>query len=344
MKLLIHSNSPTSKTGYGVQVALLVDRLVDDGHDVAISATYGQPAGNGVGQYLTSSGKAVRVYPSHIAVSGEDVIYAHARSHFGADEGWIICLIDIWSMKGEDMGDFNVVAWAPVDHDPVPPIVTEFFDRAPTVKPIAMSRHGQAEFSRSGIDADYIPLAVDTKVFTPTFEADVDGRRVSAREFLSLPDGAFVIGMVGMNKDPSDRKGFVAAIEAFAEFHRSHPNAILHIHSDKRGLVSGLDLTEIVAACGIPESAMSYTNQYAYVIGFPAHLQALMLTAFDVLLSPSAGEGFCVPLNESTSRLTLAGRFIAGTRTATSVIGACVAAGRVSRVAAMYGRQYVSNT
>jgi protein-S-isoprenylcysteine O-methyltransferase Ste14 len=92
--------------------------LVADGHDVAVSATYGQPAGNGVGQYVTPCGGVVKVYPSHLAVSGEDVIYAHARTHFGADEGWIICLIDIWSMKGEDAGEFNMVAWAPVDHDP----------------------------------------------------------------------------------------------------------------------------------------------------------------------------------------------------------------------------------
>jgi len=92
MKILIHSNSATSKTGYGVQVALLVDRLVGDGHDVAISATYGHPAGNGVGNYKTPTGDVVRVYPSWSLVSGEDVLYAHARNHFGTEEGWIICL------------------------------------------------------------------------------------------------------------------------------------------------------------------------------------------------------------------------------------------------------------
>jgi glycosyltransferase involved in cell wall biosynthesis len=299
MKLLIHSNSATSKTGYGVQTALLVDRLADDGHDVAISATYGQPAGNGIGQYTTPSGKTVKVYPSWMSVSGEDVLYAHAKSHFGADEGWIICLIDIWSMNGKGSAEFNMVAWAPVDHDPVPPIVTEFFDRAPSVKALAMSRHGHAEFLRSGVDAEYIPLAVDTKVFTPTFSAVIEGREVTGREFLNLPDGAFVVGMIGMNKDPNDRKNFTAAIEAFAEFHKTHPNAILHIHTDKFGQSSGINLPEVAAAVGLPESAMSYTNQYAYVIGFPANLQALMLTAFDVLLSPSAGEGFCVPLIEA---------------------------------------------
>lgn len=299
MKLLIHSNSATSKTGYGVQVALLAERLADDGYDVAISATYGQPAGNGVGQWVTPSGKTIRVYPSWMLVSGEDVVYAHARNHFGSDEGWIICLLDMWSFKGEGASEFNMVAWTPVDHDPIPPIVSDFFDRAPSVLPLAMSKHGHKELVRTGVDADYIPLAVDTKVFKPTFTAMIEGREVNAREFLNLPEGAFVVGMVGMNKDPNDRKNFVAAIQAFAEFWKQHPNAILHVHTDRNGLSSGIDLVEVAKACGLPESAMSYTNQYAYVIGFPANLQALMYTAFDVLLSPSAGEGFCVPLVEA---------------------------------------------
>jgi glycosyltransferase involved in cell wall biosynthesis len=299
MKFLIHSNSATSKTGYGVQVALLVNRLADDGHDVAISATYGHPAGNGIGSYVTPSGKHITVYPSWMAVSGEDILWAHARNHFGTEEGWIICLIDIWSMSGQSANEFNVVAWAPVDHDPVPPIVTAFFRRAPTVLPLAMSRHGQGEFIRSGVDANYIPLAVDTKAFKPTFETTLEGRTVTGRQFLDLPEGAFVVGMVGMSKDPNDRKNFVAALEGFARFHKDHPNAIMHIHTDRNGLASGLDLPEIAEQCGIPATAMSYTNQYAYVIGWPPHLMALMYTAFDVLLAPSAGEGFCVPLIEA---------------------------------------------
>ena len=298
MKVLLHSNSPTAATGYGVQTALLAARLTDDGHDVAISATYGHGANNGLGSWTTPSGKTLVVYPSWQLVSGEDVLYAHAKSHFGNEEGWIICLIDIWSMKGDDAAGFNMVGWAPVDHDPVPPIVTDFFERAPSVLPLAMSRHGQTEYLRCGIAADYIPLAVDTNVYKPTFEADVGGRMVTSREFLELPTGAFVVGLVGMSKDPADRKNMVIALQAFAEFHKEHPNAILHIHTDKRGSSSGIDLPEVAKACGIPDTAMSYTNQYAYVIGWPPHLMALAYTGFDVLLS-LGNEGFGVPMLEA---------------------------------------------
>ncbi len=36
MKFLIHSNAPTVPSGYGVQTALLADRLAADGHEVDI--------------------------------------------------------------------------------------------------------------------------------------------------------------------------------------------------------------------------------------------------------------------------------------------------------------------
>jgi glycosyltransferase involved in cell wall biosynthesis len=298
MKLLIHSNAPTSKTGYGVQTQLLVDRLVADGHDVAVSATYGQPAGNGMGSYTTPSGVKVPVYPSWFLTSGDDVIGAHAKHFFGADEGWIIPLIDVWSLQSPNLAAFNVAAWAPVDHEPVPGMVLKFFERS-KARCIAMSRHGEYEFKVEGLDPAYIPLAVDTKVYKPTPTATIEGRTVTGRQFLELPEDAFVVGMVGMNKDPNDRKGFGPGFQAFAEFHKQHPNSVLFVHTEKSGTGGGINLPELARFAGIPDKAIRFTNQYAYMIGFPPNLMALMYSAFDVLLQPSAGEGFGVPLIEA---------------------------------------------
>lgn len=297
MKLLIHSNAPTVKTGYGVQVALLADRLASDGHDVAVSATWGQPAG--VGAWISPSGHKITVYPNGFLVSGDDVVLSHARHFFGSDQdGWIIPLIDVWSMLNPGLAAHNVAAWAPVDHDPAPPEVVKFFDRS-KARPVAMSRHGAAALSAAGLDPAFIPLAVDTTAYRPTFSIEVNGRRVSAREFFNLPDLAFVVGMVGMNKDPNDRKGFVEAFTAFAEFRRTHPDAVLFVHTERYGAAGGINLPEVAHAVGIPDAALRWTDPYAYLVGLPADVMALAYTAMDVLLAPSAGEGFCVPLIEA---------------------------------------------
>lgn len=296
-KILVHSNSANTKTGYGVQTQLLVDRLAADGYRVAISATYGQTMGCGMGEYVTPTGQKVPVYPSLFLISGDDVIMAHAKQFFGNDEGWIIPLLDVWSLQNPSLKDMNIAAWAPVDHTPVPKMVLDFFDRS-QARCIAMTKHGHEEFMAAGLDAAYIPLAVDTKVYQPRFTATIDGRQVTGREFLQIPDNAFVVGMVAMNKDPN-RKGWSEGFQAFAKFHKDHPNAILHCHTEKSGAAGGVDLPSLAAMCGIPEHAVKYTNQYAYTIGFPPELMALMYTAFDVLLAPSLGEGFCVPLVEA---------------------------------------------
>jgi hypothetical protein len=41
----------------------LARALAEFPDDVAISATYGQPSGNGVGQWVTPSGTIIKIYP-----------------------------------------------------------------------------------------------------------------------------------------------------------------------------------------------------------------------------------------------------------------------------------------
>lgn len=301
MKIAILSNGPEVKTGYGVQVAMLVDRLCEDGHTVAVFSTYGHLSSQGIGKWTTPHGKTIPIYPSRFDAAGNDVLIAHCRQFFAAEEGILIPLLDVWSLSKRavaELANMNVAAWAPVDHDPVPDMVLEFF-RWSKATCVAMSRFGEAEFRNAGLNPTYIPLAVDTKVYQPTFAAMVENKLVSAREFLNVPETAFCVGMVGMNKDPNDRKSFAEAMQAFAIFQKDHPDAILHVHSERHAHAGGIDLVELGIALGIPDHALRFTNQYAYMVGMPPQLMALVYTALDVLLAPSAGEGFCVPLVEA---------------------------------------------
>ena len=301
MKFLVHGNAPHVKTGYGVQVAQLVERLQRSGHEVAVSSTYGQQGGAGT-WVVPATQEPVVVYPCGYEVNGNDVIHGHAQHMFGGDVtgGWIITCLDVWSLQNPVLADFQVAAWCPVDHFPAPKGVVEFFKRTDAV-PVAMSRFGERLLFDAGLDPVYVPLSVDTRVYKPSPSLTLgDGRELSARAVLGIPEDAFVVGMVAMNKGwARDRKGFNEAFRAFGAFWRNHPDAVLYLHSEKFGGAEGINLVELAQHCAIPEHAIIWADQYAYRLGAPAEVMACTYSAFDVLLSPSHGEGFCVPLIES---------------------------------------------
>ncbi len=302
MKILLHGNSPRSNTGYGVQIALLAARLADDGHDVVVSCTHGQQTG--MGAWKTPSGKTIRLYPTDDkSVGGHTIIHGHANHFFEGDPqaGWIIPLIDVPTLTPNSyLPEYKVAAWAPVDHITVPSAVLEFFDRSKALC-VCMSRHAESEYLRAGLDPTYIPLAVDTKAYKPSpfVTIEATGQTVTAREFYGLEPNTFGVGMVAMNKgNVFDRKGFSEAFYAFGQFRRNHPNSVLFVHSDWTGY-TGINLHRLAKFAGIPEDGIVFSDQYAYVHGFPPAQMAAMYTAMDVLLAPSHGEGFCVPLIEA---------------------------------------------
>jgi glycosyltransferase involved in cell wall biosynthesis len=220
---------------------------------------------------------------------------------FGGDQlgGWIIPLLDLWSLINPLLKDFNVAAWCPVDHFPVPPGVLRFFERTEAV-PLAMSRFGERQLTGMGLDPVYVPLSVDTRVYkpTPSLSHPAHGD-LPARTLMGVPEDAFVVGMVAMNKDANDRKGFNEAFASFGAFWREHNDAVLYCHSDWKGMGTSFDLKELATHCGIPPHAIVFPDTYAYQTGFTSEMMAAAYTGMDVLLAPSHGEGFCVPLIEA---------------------------------------------
>lgn len=295
------SNGPTISTGYGVQTRYLATRLADDGHQVAIAETYGHHGG--ISTWTTPHGDEIRLYPMGYEQNSNEVIHDHAYHWFDGDMrgGWIIPLLDVWCLRNPKLAEFNVAAWTPVDHLPTPPDVLKFFHWSHAT-PIAMSRFGERLLHQAGLAPTYIPLAVDTSVYkpTPSIYSESQGRDVTARELFGLPHDAFVVGMVAMNKGwARDRKGFNEAFRAFGRFWQTHQNAVLFVHSEQYGATDGFNLVELAVHCGIPEHALVWTNQYAYRLGLPPEGMAAAYTAMDVMLAPSHGEGFCVPLIEA---------------------------------------------
>lgn len=289
MKLLISGNSPWVGTGYGQQIDQLSQLVAADGHDVALHANYGL-------QGAAMDWNGLHVYPNGYDTWGNDVVAGHADHHFAGGRGWILTLFDVWVARGSAWKDRDVACWVPVDHVPTPPKVVTFFEETGAL-PIAMSQFGLRQLDNAGLDAMYAPHGVDCEVFR-TGTHLIGG--VPARQALGLPDDAFVVGMNAANKGASKiRKGFPQAFAAFGMFVKEHPDAVLFLHTERHGMAEGVRLDRLAQACGIPDGNIAFVDQYAYRVGLSQQVVAAMYSAFDVLLAPSMGEGFGIPVVEA---------------------------------------------
>lgn len=287
MRLLWHSNAPWAPTGYGVQTALACERLAAAGHQVAVSAFYGLN-----GSALDWQG--IRVYPSARDPYGNDVVHGHALQHFAGQlrGGLTVSLVDAWILDPHVWAELNHVAWVPVDHDPIPPRVLHALKASGAV-PLAMSRHGERLLTHAGLEPLYCPHMIDTAALRPM-------GREAARARTGLPMDAFVVGMVAANKGTPPRKSFPEAFEAFARLLKDKPNAILYLHTEALGQQDGVNLPALLKHLGIPPEAVRFCDQYRYLcLPTTSEAMAAVYGSMDVLLNPSAGEGFGVPIVEA---------------------------------------------
>lgn len=272
-------------TGYGQQTALMTPRLAEH-YELFISANYGLE-----GAPIIWNG--IPVLPGIGGSHGNETIPGHVQAVFDKPrEGLVVTLYDAQVFDPNLFSKFNVACWTPVDHNPPPPALIAFF-RGSQAIPIAMSHYGEEELGE--FDPLYVPHAVDTSIYKPT-ESDV-------REQMGVPKDAFVVGMVAANKGRPSRKGFQQAFEAFRFFRQKHENAYLYVHTTlSHDFAQGEDIPTLLASLEIPEEFVKYPNQYSMIFApIPAKKMACIYSAFDVLLNPSMGEGFGVPVLEANA-------------------------------------------
>lgn len=280
MRIIFHSNSYPSATGYSTQTQRFVPRLITQlGHEVLISSFYGNSEG-GVTYW-----NGVPVLPKMHHPYGMDALAMHARMQ-QADIA--ITLMDAWVLNGLDTTQLRFVPWFPLDSEPLSPpnrrVISRAFER------IVMSRFGERLVNEAGLDCIYVPHGVPTDVYTPMDRAE-------ARDRLGIPQDAFVIGMVAANKGDISRKCFTQQMAAFKAFKARHPDALLYIHTDQAS-PHGQNLPEYAEYLGLrPLLDIAFCDPYLYMLAFPdvadnGPSMVATYSAFDVLSHVSAGEGF----------------------------------------------------
>jgi glycosyltransferase involved in cell wall biosynthesis len=301
MHVLWHSNAPTVDTGYGDQTRINAPRLrkLTGVESVTISAFYGL---QGFSVPPNEDGIAVL----HVADNdpwGNFTIEGHAARVFGGhpQDGLVITLQDYWTLEPEIMQRLKLASWIPIDHDPAPPAVLETMRATgKNLVPIAMSRFGEDKMREGGFDPLYVPHSIETKVLRP-------GPKDEAMRLFKLPEDAFLVSMVAANRaSPAPtRKGFEVALQAFRIFMERHDDAYLWLQTDVTGRSNGMDLQRLFDALDYPRGPRASRHRaptlYDYTSGQftkGTFLRALYC-ASDVMLAPSMGEGFGIPIIEA---------------------------------------------
>jgi glycosyltransferase involved in cell wall biosynthesis len=286
MRILWLSNSPWSSSGYGEQTALFVPRLQALGHEVAVLCNYGL-------QGRETNWNGTVCYPSD-GQWGNINLGVFADVH-RADQAIALC--DAWVLKPDAWPEgMRAAVWTPVDHYPIPPAVLAVLQHD-RVQPVAMSRFGEQLMKEAELDPMYVPHGIDTGKFRP--QPDI---KAAVREELGIPTDVFLIGMVAANTgNPSlPRKAFPQAFLAFSRFARRYQDAWMYVHTMAKPPVGGgLNLDVLAEAVRCPIGRLRFPHQEAWQLGIPSQAVAFMYQAFDVLLMPSMGEGFGIPLLEA---------------------------------------------
>src|SRR3990167_7898138 len=159
-------------------------------------------------------------------------------------------------------------------------------------KPVAMSLYAQKQVKDLyGINAEYIPHAVETEVYKPL--PDQEKLILKAKYGFN---GKFIIGCVARNQG---RKMLDRMLPAFKLVADQMPNAILLFHSDKTDPASYFNFDDIINYYGL-NNRVFFTGT-KYFKGFDYKKMNEIYNLMDLFFLSTSGEGFGIPTIEAMS-------------------------------------------
>lgn len=291
MRIAITSNAPWAATGYGVQTAELAPRLKFSGHEVAIMCNYGLGGTN-------LEWQGIPLFPQGIDAYSNDITpwqLKHWLNDFGDQKGFALTLYDVWVYKSPEFDEVPIASWVPIDHKGVPQGVKDWFMRTGKGKwAIAMSKFGEQELLGAGIERErvfYAPHSIGS-LWQPT--------ESTIRIDMNIPADAHLTLINSQNKGNTPaRKCFAEMLQGWWNFAQNKEDAYLFLWTEIHGMANGVNLPRLMSAIGIDPARVRAVPQEHYRSGIGQANVVQAVSASDVLLMTSRGEGFGVPAIEA---------------------------------------------
>lgn len=272
------SDSPTLFTGFGRVTRELLCHLAYAGQYEIACVGWGYDGWPFDRRHLP-----FEIYPSAPGSLGRDSL-PRAIHEFRPD--LLITLGDIWMVEWlsseEAIRNLSLLPYVPIDGQPLYPPWNNFLDSVEAV--VACSKYGARLLKASGTSANVHTIyhGVNTSVFRPL-----------APSRPSFLEEKFVVGCVARNQP---RKNLPVLIEGFAEFARDKKDVVLYLHSDPDDV--GWDLLDLLRRHRIFDQTCISAHA-SITQGVRDEQLNEIYNQFDVMVLPSAGEGFGLPILEA---------------------------------------------
>ncbi len=274
---MLLGNAPFYLTGYGTQLKMIGDRLIEAGYPVGHAADFGY-----AGSKIKWEGRTLYPHDKLPGTLNADTLKRHISSfkqQHGLDKVVLWSLGDTWkfSQINKVVQHPHWICMTPVDADRLDlPTLSALSSSS---HPASISEYGSGIMASNGLEPTYLPHFISDEFFKP-----ID--REYARASAGIPDDAFVVGYFG---DLSMRKSPYETVEAFARFAELVPNAVLLIKGSNH--INGLSMKSLLSQYNLDGRVIAIPS-YDSMIGFSDEEMAKAYACMDVFIHASAQEGF----------------------------------------------------